>query len=355
MRSRGGNKYKSAFGIYILLAIVSVVGTSSCRKSSFSEDSRPIDFSVTPKYLNLGEITEGRTIWAKFSVINLSESPIHLTGIKSTCGCTSAKMESKVIPAGGTAILKVEMSNNGRIGKFGAQVTVEFSSESSSDKATEFVLVEAKAIQIATVNPSVIDLGVVPATSNVIATELKIREGNKPAGWNEIIARSDSSNIWTDGIVGSANTLPNSLYVRFSPAGLPQGQFRGSMEFTFLDQSGSVVMQKLVPVRAFVSGPIEIRPSSLYLGVVKSDAVVHGEILIRSDDGQSLKVVGINPGKLSDNLEFRFSQNVATETKVTYSFSALELEGNVSEVIQITVRLETDEITIKVPLIGFVR
>ena len=61
---------------------------------------------------------------AEFPFKNESDSVVTITELKSSCGCSEPMVKSKVIPAGGTAVLTVVYTPGDRVGPQSAQLTV---------------------------------------------------------------------------------------------------------------------------------------------------------------------------------------------------------------------------------------
>jgi rhodanese-related sulfurtransferase len=68
---------------------------------------------VEPKTFDLGKITkEGGVVTTTFSLTNEGEQPITIEELSTSCGCTSAFLDGKEIPAGATIPLEVRFDPN---------------------------------------------------------------------------------------------------------------------------------------------------------------------------------------------------------------------------------------------------
>jgi polyisoprenoid-binding protein YceI/cytochrome c553 len=73
---------------------------------------------------NFGAVEEGIELSCNFMVHNDGDKPLRIYETKSTCGCTLASMQKKVIPAGGREALKVVMDTSMKQGPVTKEITV---------------------------------------------------------------------------------------------------------------------------------------------------------------------------------------------------------------------------------------
>jgi hypothetical protein len=59
-------------------------------------------------YHNLGTVEKGNMALVNLPVRNLGNAPLKVEGISTSCGCTTAKLSSMIIPPGSQANLQVE-------------------------------------------------------------------------------------------------------------------------------------------------------------------------------------------------------------------------------------------------------
>lgn len=61
---------------------------------------------------DFGVVDKGKVAVVNLPVRNLGNAPLKVEGISTSCGCTTAKLSSMVIPAGGEANLRIEYDSN---------------------------------------------------------------------------------------------------------------------------------------------------------------------------------------------------------------------------------------------------
>jgi hypothetical protein len=88
-----------------------------------AKDLPAITFDATE--VDMGRIAEGAQVQQRFTFKNTGGSPLVLSAVNSTCGCTVGKdWPRDPIPPGGTGHVDVTFDSNGRTGRQHKTVTV---------------------------------------------------------------------------------------------------------------------------------------------------------------------------------------------------------------------------------------
>jgi len=66
------------------------------------------------EHLDLGVVNQGEIPRGQFSLQNIGDETLIIKGIKSSCGCTAAMMESKEIPPGKEAKIQIVVDTTGK-------------------------------------------------------------------------------------------------------------------------------------------------------------------------------------------------------------------------------------------------
>lgn len=81
---------------------------------------------INPDY-DFGAIAEADGVASgEFRFVNTGDEPVTVTGVHTSCGCTTAKMPREAVNPGDTAVIAVQYDPTGRPGKFEKKVTVKF-------------------------------------------------------------------------------------------------------------------------------------------------------------------------------------------------------------------------------------
>jgi len=69
------------------------------------------DIDVVDRH-DMGSIQKGQAASANLIVRNTGKVPLDVQSVSTSCGCTTAAMEPKTIPAGGQGVLRVTYDSN---------------------------------------------------------------------------------------------------------------------------------------------------------------------------------------------------------------------------------------------------
>lgn len=84
---------------------------------------------LNPDY-DFGAIAEADGVaQGEFRFVNTGDAPVSVTGVHTSCGCTTAQIPREPVSPGDTAVIAVQYDPTGRPGKFEKKVTVNFSDD----------------------------------------------------------------------------------------------------------------------------------------------------------------------------------------------------------------------------------
>lgn len=105
--------------------------------SGLSETAPPVVQWLDPQEYDFGEIAHNRPVSVKFSFKNISDTPIILQTVRTTCGCTAASWTEAPIPAGGNGEVRIEYDAYQQ-GNFDKKITVFFDRQRKPEKLRIF-------------------------------------------------------------------------------------------------------------------------------------------------------------------------------------------------------------------------
>ncbi len=88
---------------------------------------------VSPTTHDFGDLKLGETVATKFLFKNLSETPMSIDNVRTTCGCTAADWQEEVVPPGGDGSIQIEFEAQ-KTGYFSKKITVWFSGRRKGEK-----------------------------------------------------------------------------------------------------------------------------------------------------------------------------------------------------------------------------
>lgn len=172
--------------------IITVILFSLAVAIVFGEDPLPRSLlSSSPVSIDLGTHSAWVGQEASFRLHNGSQATIRLVKVRTSCGCSEARVERDVLPPGEETELTVHLKPNTLKGPYTKHVFVHWQAEeakagadTTADHASPSgvlrVTVRGKAVPLVSVRPEgTIALGQVP-TGQELRRELAIQAGNAP-------------------------------------------------------------------------------------------------------------------------------------------------------------------------------
>lgn len=108
------------------------------------------------KNLDLGVVEQGETAKKVFQIKNIGDADLEVRDIETSCGCTAAIIDNKVIPSGEAANLEVSIDTSGKRNAIEKTITITTNEAEQPEKQiTAFVKVSVQAHPDFDVNKSV--------------------------------------------------------------------------------------------------------------------------------------------------------------------------------------------------------
>jgi len=95
---------------------------------------------VEPQTFDFGKAAQNKTLRKQFSIRNFGNQDLVIESVSTTCGCTAALMDDKVVKPGGTAPLQVALETRSYRGRVLRSVMIR-----SNDKDASLVEVKVEA------------------------------------------------------------------------------------------------------------------------------------------------------------------------------------------------------------------
>ena len=80
--------------------------------------------AVEPASFDFGRLLPQRTVEKEFTIRNVGKKDLLIRGVSTTCGCTVAKMETKVVKPGGSTPMKVQLETRNASGRLVRSVLI---------------------------------------------------------------------------------------------------------------------------------------------------------------------------------------------------------------------------------------
>jgi Protein of unknown function (DUF1573) len=95
---------------------------------------------VEPEAFDFGKAAQNKTLRKEFSIRNFGNADLVIESTSTTCGCTAALMDNKVVKPGGTTLLRVSLETRAYKGRVQRSVMVR-----SNDPQAALVEVKVEA------------------------------------------------------------------------------------------------------------------------------------------------------------------------------------------------------------------
>jgi hypothetical protein len=221
---------------------------------------------------------------------NAGARPLRIVEVRTSCGCTEAKLENSLLRPGESTTLSATIKSRNLRGP--GQVTIEVCSNDPLRPVTRLTL-RFTTGEDAYVEPSVIDFGNIAASMlpQTKTTKLILGSGGGlNLDFGEVHLSSDSPYVLpVTSLTGTANTRMLSITVK---AGAPIGQIRSTIHIR--DRNGKIDLG--LNVHGRVSGRFRASPAPLIVGPVSRSGGDGSEKVIITGPAEGLQIASWKVG-----------------------------------------------------------
>ena len=116
--------------------------------ASAATDKAP-RIAVEPAGFDFGRVLQQKTLEKEFKIRNFGTTDLLIDGVSTTCGCTAALLDNKVVKPGGSAPMKVTLQTRSSDGKLVRSVLVR-----SNDPAKPTLEIKVEAVVVPEAHPA---------------------------------------------------------------------------------------------------------------------------------------------------------------------------------------------------------
>lgn len=95
-------------------------------------------FDFLEESYDFGEIIEGDKATHEFKFTNTGNSPLIISGVKASCGCTTPEWPKAPVAPGDDAVIKAIYNSKGRVGKFNKAIRIT----SNANEGTKVIYIK---------------------------------------------------------------------------------------------------------------------------------------------------------------------------------------------------------------------
>jgi hypothetical protein len=234
---------------------------------------------VVAKEYRFGRVAAGKIVAYSFILDNPSRYPVRVTGVGTSCACTTANQDFEEVPAKGSVPLPVEVRTLGRGGPIRETILVSLS---DGRRLSFLVSGYVEPDHVALIEFGLIQKGMDASRSFELLpapdVSLDVVELRYPS---EVV----------DVAATTRNSTPSALAFEVRSGNeIPYGPFDGTIEIVTTDPFKPVKTARFIGSVAF---PLRVEPEQIGLGLMVPGERVNGETRIISPYGQAIKVEGV--------------------------------------------------------------
>jgi hypothetical protein len=279
---------------------------------------------------DFGTVARGADTVYKFEITNVYKQDMHITGVRSSCGCTSPTVENPIVKTHDKAYIVARFNTRTHVGQKGATLTVSFGAPYAAEVQLH---VHGNIRSDVVFNPGAIEFGEVNE-GEPKEQKVTVQYAGRPT-WEIVDVTNDNDHFEVELLEAerTGGRVSYNLVVRLKD-NLPAGYVKDQLTVVTND---SRVENQRIPL--FVSGHVRpefsVTPAQLVLGEMQPGAVVTRKIVVRGKE--PFKIVDVDCGQ--DCFDFKTDTEESRKVHfVDVTFRAGEQPGK----LQTPIRIVTD-------------
>ena len=277
---------------------------------------------------DFGNVARGSKAEFHFKFKNIYEEPAHVASVRSSCGCTSAKIVKPDLKTWDTGDIVATLNTAAFLGVHTATITVEFDKPFHAEVQLQ---VQGNIHSDVTMQPGLVQLDSINSGQ---AAEKKVSITHTGrSDWTISDVRSANTNfeVEVNETARSFSTVSYDLVVRLKPSA-PIGYINDQL---FLVTNDPTTPQIPVDVEGRVVADVEARPSPLALGNLTPGQAVQTRLVVVSHSKRPFKVVGL---VCDDCITCKLPEEASDHQIIPITFTAGKEPGKVTK----TIKIKTD-------------
>lgn len=228
--------------------------------------------------IDFGSVPRGAVLTHAFTLANQTDGPVQIVGVRASCGCTSGRITSQMIPPGGQGVVEAVMDTTQFTGRKATKLYVKV--QDRRGRRAEVTLDVAATIQShVVVRPGVVDFGAI-ASGTPQQKDVRIAHaGSRNWQIQRVVTNHPSVQAELVPTRRDAEQVGYRLQVQVKPDA-PAGWFRDQIRLVTNDPRTPVVP---VQVSGYVQPGVTVSPSPLPLRPTPDRSRQVGRAIVRGD------------------------------------------------------------------------
>ncbi len=269
---------------------------------------------------NFGVVARGAKTQYEFEVRNLYAVDVHLAGVRTSCGCTSAALSKQTLKTYESAAVVATFNTGAFLGNRSATITVTIDEPQFAEVQLQ---VRGQIRGDVEVSPSALSFGAVDQGTSARQSVLVRRFGR--TSWNIVDTRSSSD--FLDLQVEPAGQGAYRLTAVLKD-NAPVGYFHRQI---FLMTNDPGMPHLPVQVEGQITAPVTVSPSNLFLGAVPPGQKVQRKLVIHAK--KPFRILSIEPQ--DERFSFEWKDTPRKLHLVPMTFSAGPNVAKVAETLTV--------------------
>ena len=122
---------------------------------------------INPETFDFGEVPSGESVQATFTLRNAGDEPLHINHVRTSCGCTTSRLDKRELAPGEETPLTATLSLRNRSGPQHQRVTI---ASNDPDAPSRQAHIQGTAVQYLTLTPSAVLLFSAPQGQSITRT-----------------------------------------------------------------------------------------------------------------------------------------------------------------------------------------
>jgi hypothetical protein len=276
---------------------------------------------------DFGTVARGAETVYRFEITNLYKQPMTITGVSSSCGCTSPSIENKTFKTYEKAYLVAKFNTHTHIGRKGATLTVRFAPPYSAEVQ---VRVHGNIRGDVVFQPGAVQFGSVDQ-GTVKEQRITVNYAGRQ-NWQIVDVTNDNDHFEVELEETSrfGGKVSYGLLIRLKE-NLPAGYVKDQL--TVVTNDGIADTQRIpLIVEGRVLPEISVTPEALVLGDVEPGKPITKKLIVRGK--KPFRIVDVNCG--DDCFTFKTDQEAKQLHFVELTFNPADTPGSIKVPVEIT-------------------
>ena len=225
---------------------------------------------------DFGTVARGSKVRHAFRIVNTTGQDLHVADWRTKCGCTEVRIGARDIPPGTQTVVEAVLDTTKFVGYKPSGLTLVIDRPVYAEVDLNLSCFIRGDV---TLNPGLIDFGVVPRTSRQPVTLLLNYAGGRP-DWDVARMQTISPHLTAQllQVSRAGGTAQYQISATLNPS-VPAGYFKDEVVLQTNDPSSPTIP---ISVVANVQAAVTVSPSVINLGHVRAGETVQKSILVRS-------------------------------------------------------------------------